>query len=143
MRIPSISVLVSIPTLSGIGLREGTATWFFSDLGPFQFNAFAVQDESIAAHKCDTPGSSTGVVGSAEMIFDDESEVWLKLRSNEACFNTSFSGIDLVEEYVITNGTGRFEAAKGKVRLELTGSFPGPPPFPFDATMEGKIKLRN
>ena len=114
-----------------------------SDLGPFQFNAFAVQDQSIAVHECDTPGSSTGVVGSAEMILDDESEVWLTLRSNEACLNTSFTGIDLVEKYVITGGTGLFEGCKGKVRLELIGRFPGPPPFPFDATMTGKIKLKD
>lgn len=121
---------------SGIFFVEETGEGLEQNLEKtFTFTTSLFNDEYRIPPSCG-PGSSTGVVGSGLITFDDGSgQIRLKLVSGTACFE--FPIVTLDEQWVIASGTGNYVGVTGELSRQLYGNVID---GTFNGTFNGTIK---
>ena len=120
-------------------VMTGPDTGDTTAFGTFTRTGFMIEDVTSVPERCgDNPGG-TGIAGLAMYAFADTGDILVAKRTGaEVCILVSEGKSDVLLDFEVIGGTGRFEGANGKIKERATGNLAT---GEASATLSGIIKF--
>ncbi|MCZ6680337.1 MAG: hypothetical protein O7E52_24165, partial [Candidatus Poribacteria bacterium] len=107
--------------------------------GTFTRTGFMMEDVTTVPERCGENPGGTGIAGLATYAFADTGDILVAKRTGaEVCILVSEGKSDVLLEFEVIGGTGRFESAKGTFMERATGNLAT---GEASATLSGTIKI--
>ena len=88
-----------------------------TSFGTFTRTGFMVEDVTTVPERCGENPGGTGIAGLATYAFADTGDILVAKRTGaEVCILVSEGRSDVLLDFEVIGGTGRFESAKGNLR---------------------------